>query len=96
MGYPNPLIAIPIFYVAIFWMMFRLAQKKGFFHGLLGFLFVLYPLIWCLIHLKDPEYGVRKPMMLLVVGIVLLIVFSGMAAQTSVAPQSSSFLPLFA
>lgn len=50
-------------------VLFRLFKMKGFLHGLLGLVFPIYPFFWGIKHWNDPEYGVKKGMIMwLIVG----------------------------
>jgi hypothetical protein len=50
-------------------VLFRLFQKKGFFHGLLGLIFPIYPFLWGIKHWNHPEYKVKNGMILwLIIG----------------------------
>jgi hypothetical protein len=69
-----------------------LFQKKGILHAIMGFICMLYPFIWGLMHFGDPE--IKKPMTIWLVVIGVSIVLSIIGAVTS-GSGSTGFLPFF-
>jgi hypothetical protein len=56
-------------------VLFRLFQKKGILHGLLGLIFPVYPFFWGIKHWGDPEYKVKNGMILwLIIGAAAAII----------------------
>jgi hypothetical protein len=85
-------IAGVVAWVAGLWMVFKLFQKKGVLHGILGLVCELYPFIWGLMNFQNPE--IKKPMTIWLIAIAVSILLSIIGAFTS-GSGSSSFLPLF-
>lgn len=79
-------------WIAGLWMIVKLFQKKGFFHGLLGLIFIIYPFIWGLIHFKEED--IKKPMTLWLVAIGVSILLAIFNMVFSGHGNESSFLSL--
>jgi hypothetical protein len=86
-------LASLVAWVAGLWMVFKLFQKKGVLHGILGLVCELYPFIWGLMNFSDPE--IKKPMTIWLVAIGVSIVLGIISAVVGSGASGSSFLPLF-
>ena len=85
-------LASAVTWIAGLWMVFKLFQKKGVLHGILGLICELYPFIWGLMHFSDPE--IKTPMTVWLIAIGVSIVLTIIAVVTA-GSNSSTYLPLF-
>jgi hypothetical protein len=86
-------LASAIAWIAGLWMVYKLYQKKGLLHGILGLICELYPFIWGLMNFKDPE--IKKPMTIWLAAIGVSIVLSIIGAVMGGGGEPTSFISLF-
>ena len=86
-------LASLVAWVAGLWMVYKLYQRKGLLHGILGLICSLYPFIWGLMNFKDPEIKQPMTVWLIAIGVSIVLVILGVVVSMMSNGGGSGYLP---